>query len=106
MTKRSLGEFEQLVLLAILRVGKGAYAVPINKEIEEHAGRKASHAAVHIALKRLEGKGLVESELGDSTPERGGRARRYYRVLPEAERQLRESRDALLKMWDGLEPAQ
>jgi DNA-binding PadR family transcriptional regulator len=105
MAKRSLGEFEQLVLLAILRVGEEAYAVPIIREIEAQAGRKASHAAVHVALRRLEEKGLVSSRLGEPTAERGGRGKRYYEVLPEAERQLRESRQALLKMWDGLEPA-
>ena len=105
MPKRALGEFEQLVLLAILRVGEDAYAVPIIREIEAQAGRKASHAAVHVALRRLEEKGLVASQLGEATPERGGRGKRYYQVLPEAERQLKESREALLKMWDGLELA-
>jgi len=105
MVQRSLGEFEQLVLLAILRVGEQAYAVPIIREIEAQAGRKASHAAVHVALRRLEEKGLVSSRLGEPTAERGGRGKRYYQVLPEAERQLRESRQALLRMWDGLELA-
>jgi DNA-binding PadR family transcriptional regulator len=56
MTKRALGEFEQLVLLAILRVGDGAYTVPVIQEIEDQTGRKTSHAAVYIALKRLEEK--------------------------------------------------
>ncbi len=105
MPRRSLGEFEQLVLLAILRVGTEAYAVPIIREIETRAGRKASHAAVHIALRRLEEKELVRSRLGEATPERGGRGKRYYDVLPRAERMLVESRDAFRKMWDGLELA-
>jgi len=106
MTKRSLGEFEQLVLLAILRVGDGAYTVPLIHEIEGQTGRRVSHAAAYIALRRLEEKGLVTSRLADSTPERGGRGKRYYEVHPTAIELLRESRDALLQMWDGLELAQ
>ncbi len=103
MPKRSLGEFEQLVLLAILRIGSGAYTVPVIREIEDQTGRKTSHAAVYIALKRLEEKGLVTSRLAESTPERGGRGKRTYEVNTAARRVLRDSRDALLRMWDGLE---
>jgi DNA-binding PadR family transcriptional regulator len=103
MTKRALGEFEQLVLLAILRVGDGAYTVPVIQEIEDQTGRKTSHAAVYIALKRLEEKGLVTSRLADSTPERGGRGKRIYEVNTATRRVLQKSRDALLRMWDGLE---
>ena len=106
MAKRSLGEFEQLVLLAILRVGDGAYVVPMIREIEDQTGRSASHAAVYIALRRLEEKGLVTSRLADPTPERGGRGKRYYEVHPAAIPLLRESREALLRMWDGLELVQ
>ncbi|UCG85004.1 MAG: helix-turn-helix transcriptional regulator [Gemmatimonadota bacterium] len=106
MAKRSLGEFEQLVLLAILRVGDGAYVVPLIREIEDQTGRNASHAAVYIALRRLEEKGLVTSRLADPTPERGGRGKRYYEVHPAAIPLLRESREALLRMWDGLELVQ
>ena len=65
--------------------------------------RDVSHAAVYIALKRLEKKGLVTSSLADPTRERGGRAKRYFQVVPEALRRLRESRNALLSMWEGLE---
>ena len=67
MTKRSLGEFEQLVLLAILRVGEDAYAVPVISEIEAQTGRNVSHAAVYIALRRLEEKGLVTSSLAEAS---------------------------------------
>ena len=105
MTKRSLGEFEQLVLLAILRVGDGAYAVPVIREIEQQTGRSVSHAAVYVALRRLEEKHLVASRLAPATAERGGRPKRYYRVDARAVRQLSESRSALLKMWEGLELA-
>lgn len=103
MSRRSLGEFEQLVLLAILRVGDHAYGVPLIEEIEKRTGRSVSHAAVYIALRRLEAKGLVISKLADPTAERGGRAKRFFKVLPPALPQLRESRDALLSMWEGLE---
>jgi PadR family transcriptional regulator PadR len=103
MAGRSLGEFEQLVLLAILRIGAGAYAVPIIEEIQARTDRDVSHAAVYVALRRLEGKGLVKSRLANPTRERGGRAKRYYEILPEALPQLREYRDALLSMWQGLE---
>jgi PadR family transcriptional regulator PadR len=106
VTKRSLGEFEQLVLLAILRIGEGAYAVPVIREIEATTGRDVSHAAVYIALRRLEEKRLVTSRLADPTPERGGRGKRYYAVCPAAIPLLRESRDALLRMWEGLEGVQ
>ncbi len=105
MTKRSLGEFEQLVLLAILRVGDSAYAVPVINEIQAQTGRSVSHAAVYIALRRLEEKGLVVSRLAEATPERGGRGKRYYEVDPTARAMLQESRNALMRMWDGLELA-
>jgi PadR family transcriptional regulator len=105
MARDSLGEFEQFVLLACWRLGEGAYAVPIVQEIELRSGRAASHAAVYIALRRLEKKGLVQSALGDPTPARGGRSKRFFTVTPDAVDQLRESRAALLAMWEDLEPA-
>ncbi len=103
MPRESLGEFEQLVLLACMRLGSSAYAVPIIQEIEDRTGRATSHAAVYVALRRLEKKGLVTSTLGDPTPQRGGRSKRYFAVDPKAIELLRESRDALLSMWQGLE---
>lgn len=103
MGRESLGEFEQMVLLACLHLESKAYAVPIIEEIEKRTGRSASHAAVYIALRRLEKKGLVDSSLADPTPERGGRAKRFFRVAPQAVDLLRESREALLAMWKGLE---
>jgi len=105
MGRDSLGEFEQLVLLAALRLGSDAYVVPIIDDIAARTGRDVTHAAVYVALRRLEKRGLVSSRLGESTPERGGKPKRYFEVAPEALSQLRESRDALLSMWDGLEPA-
>ena len=105
MPKKSLGEFEQIVLLALLGLGNEAYVVPIIAAIEERTGKKHSHAAVYVALTRLEDKGLVTSRLADATPERGGRAKRYFTAQPEGIRLLYEARDALLAMWDGVEAA-
>lgn len=105
MGRETLGEFEQLVLLACLQLGDEAYTVSIVDEIARRAGREASHSAVYVALRRLEEKGLVGSRLGDSTPERGGRPKRFFRAEPEALPALREARDRLLSMWEGLEGA-
>lgn len=99
----SLGEFEQLVILAIARLGDETYTVPVIDEIEARTGRQVTHASVYVALRRLEEKGLVASWMGEPTGERGGRSRRYFRVAPEALRRVREQRDALLAMWEGVE---
>ncbi len=104
MGRESLGEFEQLVLLAILRLGSEVYGVPIVQEIEERTGRSVSRAAVYIALRRLQGKGLVSSRMADPTPERGGRAKRYFSVEPAGLELVRDSRRALVSMWEDLEP--
>lgn len=106
MPRESLGEFEQLVLLACLRLGDGAYVVSVIDEIAARTGREASHAAVYVALKRLEKKGLVVSSMGEPVAERGGRSRRHFEVEPKALVQLRASRDALLSMWEGVEAKQ
>lgn len=101
MGRESIGEFEQLVMLAILRLGDEAYGIPIVDEIKHQTGRKVLRPAVYVALRRLEEKGLVGSWKGEATPERGGRARRYFRVEPEGLERLRESRRVLLNMWAG-----
>lgn len=103
MGRSHLGEFEQLVLLACMRLGDEAYTVSILREIEARAGRRTSHAAVYVALRRLGERGLVDSQMGEPTPERGGRPKRYFSVRPEAVTALVEARDALLNMWQGLE---
>ena len=100
---RALGEFEQIVLLAILRLGEEAYGVPIVEEIQRRTGREVSRTAVYVALTRLEKRGLVSSRMGDPTPERGGKAKRYFKVEPPAIERIRDSKDALVRMWDGLE---
>ncbi len=100
---QTLGDFEQVVLLAALRLGDEAYTVSIIEEIERHTSREPTHAAVYVALRRLEKKSLVRSELGEPTAERGGRAKRFFRVMPEAYALLRRSRDELLSLWTGVE---
>ena len=104
MGRESLGEFEQLVLLAILRLGSNAYGVPILNEIQTRTQRSVSRAAVYIALRRLQGEGLVSSRMADPTPERGGRAKRYFTVEPTGLELVRESRRALVSMWEDLGP--
>jgi PadR family transcriptional regulator PadR len=104
MSQKSLGEFEQIVLLAILHLDE-PYGVPIVDEIERRTQRSVSRSAVYITLRRLEDKGLVSSWMSDSTPERGGKPRRCVKVEPEGRRLLDESRRVMSKMWRGLEPA-
>lgn len=101
--KKSLGEFEQLVLLAVLRLDDDAHTVRIIEELERRTHRRPTHAAVYVALRRLETKGMVTSEFGEPTPEPGGRAKRYFAATPEAVGPLVEARDALLSMWEGVE---
>jgi len=97
-----LGEFELLVMLCVIRLGEGAYGVPISHEIEQRTGRDVAFGTVYATLERLQEKGLVCSELGDPTPERGGRAKRYFRVTSAGLRTVRETRRGLIKMWQGL----
>ena len=101
---QGLGEFEQMVLLAILHVRGEAYGVPIMEEIERRTGRTISRAAVYVTLRRLEKRGLLTSWMGKPTGERGGKARRCVRIEPEALALLRESRRAMESMWDDLDP--
>ena len=103
MGREHLGELEQIVLLAVLRVGPDAYGVPVRVEIEERTGRSLTVGALYRTLDRLEHKGYVASWFGDPTPERGGRSKRYFKVRPAGLRALRASRDALTAMWDGVE---
>ena len=99
----TLGEFEHVVLLAVLRLADEAYAVPIIDEIERCTGRSISRGSVYITLDRLETKGYLRSWLADPTPERGGRAKRYYALRPRAMAALRDSRRALVALWRGLD---
>jgi DNA-binding PadR family transcriptional regulator len=103
MGREHLGELEHIVLLAVLRVAPNAYGVPIRLEIEKRTGRALTVGALYRTLDRLEHKGYVVSWFGDPTPERGGRSKRHFKVLPAGLRALRASRTALAAMWDGLE---
>ena len=102
-TGTHLGEFEQLVLLAVARLEGEGYGVTIRRELERRARRHASVAAVYGTLERLEAKGYVSTRLGEATPERGGRAKQFYRLEPPGARALRASRRALERMWEGLD---
>ena len=99
-----LGEFEQLVLLAVMRLGENAYAVPVRQEIEERTSRSVARGALYVTLDRLEEKGYLKSWLADATAERGGRAKRFYEVKPAGVKALEYSWAALRSMWEGLEP--
>ena len=97
-----MGEFEQMVLLAILRRKNDAYGIDVRDEIQGRTGRNVSYGAVYTALDRLERKGLVRHRMGEPLPERGGRARKYFEVTPEGAQALRSTRAALDVMWEGV----
>ena len=105
MTHQGLGEFEQMVLLAIAHLRGEAYGIPIVEEIERRTGRSVARAAVYITLRRLEEKGFVSSWMSEPTPERGGKGRRYVKLQAEGMKALREARMAAERMWQGLDPA-
>lgn len=102
MTPESLGEFEQLVLLAIVQLGVDAYGMTIRRQIEERTGRSISIGALYTALDRLERKGYVASTMTEPTPQRGGRAKRMFRLQRTGAAALRRSRDTLARMWAGV----
>jgi DNA-binding PadR family transcriptional regulator len=98
-----LGEFEQIVLLSILRLDDTAYGVSIRAEITEHTGRNVAPGALYTTLQRLEEKGFVTSQLGDPTPERGGRAKRYYKVSAAGLKAVKRAQNAYRNLLKGLE---
>ena len=98
-----LGEFEQVVLLAILRLGEEAYAIPVREEIEARTGRTVARGALYTALERLETKRYLRSRMSEPVPERGGRSRRYFTVTAVGLSALRASRRSLLALWHGVE---
>jgi PadR family transcriptional regulator len=103
MSHQGLGEFEQMVLLAIVQLTGDVYGVPIVEEIERRTGRSVARAAVYVTLRRLESKGLISSWMGEPSAERGGKARRLVKIEPEGLQALRESREAMEQMWRGAE---
>ena len=100
--RRYLGEFELMILLAVIRLGEEAYGVPISRALEVQRGRNVSVGSVYAALERLEAKGIVSSSLGDPTPERGGKAKRFFRVTRAGLQQVHETRRVLSKLWHAL----
>ena len=98
----NLGEFEQLILLAILRLGDDAYGVTIRAELSERAGRTVAPGALYTALERLEAKGLITSRMGNPTPQRGGRAKRFVTVTATGIEALSRALQAYERLLDGL----
>lgn len=99
----NLGEFEQIVLLAIMRLGDQAYGVAIRDEIRQRTGRSAAPGALYTTLDRLEQKGLVSSRLGEPTPERGGRAKRYYTVSAAGAEAVERAQRCYQSLLEGLQ---
>lgn len=99
----ALGEFEQIVLMAVLRLGEDAYGATVRREIETRTGRRLSISGVYTTLERLEEKGLVSSRIGEPTAERGGRRRKHFALLPPGKRALRSAYTAYTEMAAGIE---
>lgn len=103
MPRDTLGEFEHMVLLSILRLGGEAYSVPVVLELEARTGREVAQAAVFIAMKRMENKGLLKSRMDEESVKETGRVRRYFKLTPAAAAKLRDTRQALERLWEGIE---
>lgn len=97
-----LTDFELMILLAVLRGGDEAYAIQVAREIESTAGRQVQLGAVYTALNRLEAQRLVASRTGEPTAERGGRAKRYFRVTSRGMDAVRSTQQALVALWQGI----
>lgn len=102
MSREVLGSFELMIMLALIRLGQDAYGVPVSKTLEESMGREVPLGSVYAALERLEEKGFVSSRIGEPTPERGGRAKRYFRATAKGLREVRMARGTLIKLWQGI----
>jgi DNA-binding PadR family transcriptional regulator len=102
MGDRYLGELEQIVLLAVVRLAEDAYGVPIRREIEKRADRKVTVGALYSTLDRLEAKGYLTSWFADPTAERGGRSRRYFRIEPRGIEALAHAKEMFDRMWKGV----
>ena len=99
-----LGEFEHIVLLALIHLKDDAYGMTIRMEIDERIGRSVSIGAVYTTLERLETKGFITSKMGEATPQRGGKAKKYFAITPAGKSKLQEARKNLEIMWQGLNP--
>jgi PadR family transcriptional regulator PadR len=101
-SRSNLGAFDLMILLALMRLGEGAYGVPISREIEETSGRVVALATLYATLTRLEKNGLVSSRLGEPTAERGGRAKRFFRVTASGLREVRDAQRVFTALWTGI----
>mgnify|MGYP002783601869 FL=1 len=104
MRRTDLGEFEEVVLLAVAVLSPRAYSVVIAEELERETGQTVSTGAVHAALQRLEQKGYLRSEMGEATPERGGRRKRLFTVTALGGRVLGEVRSVRNRLWERIVP--
>lgn len=104
--EKYLGEFEQMILLAILRLRHEAYGTTIRQLLAQEISRDVAIGALYTTLDRLEKKGLVSSALGESTNERGGRAKKYFSVTADGQKALKRSKEALTNLWQGIALAQ
>src|ERR1700741_3732488 len=102
MPRQHLTDFELMILLAILRIGDDAYGVPIARELEETGKRTVLLGAIYAALDRLEENGLASSSYGDPTPERGGRAKRFFKVTPKGLKAVKETQRSFVSLWSGI----
>jgi DNA-binding PadR family transcriptional regulator len=100
--RKLIGSLELVVLLAVIRLGEDAYGVPVTREVVRASGSNWSVASVYAALERLKEKGLIAAELGDPTPERGGRAKKYFRVTAKGLKVVRETQKTLSAFWQIL----
>src|SRR6476619_6831698 len=103
---KRLGQFEELILLALVLLRENAYGMTIRQEIAERTGRDVSIGAVYTTLERLEEKGLISSRRGEATAERGGRAKRYFKIAAPGVRALNESKRVFDRMWAGVRPVE
>jgi PadR family transcriptional regulator PadR len=101
-TPAYLSDFELIVMLVLMRLGDNAYGVPVAREIESQTKREVKLGSIYAALERLGEKGFVVSELGEPTPERGGRAKRYFSVTKQGIRRVRETQRTFIKLWRGV----
>jgi len=102
MAQELLGELEQMVLVAIVRLGRDSYGTPIVDELKRHTRRTILRPSVYLALKRLEAKGLIKSRMGEPEARRGGRARRHFEPTAAALKALRESQRTMNSLWAGV----
>jgi PadR family transcriptional regulator, regulatory protein PadR len=98
----AISNFELMVMLALIRLGDEAYGVPISEQIAVQSGHDVALGSVYAALERLEDRGLVVSSIGDPTPERGGRAKKYFKVTGKGVEVVRDTQQTLTRMWKGL----